>query len=884
MELNALPQVLLRIGGESFEWLAELGTIEECLLNDYLDLENQLKSKIHELSASIFVFNRETTDNKIQNQIQNFRRNIFNRRFDQAERELISKLMPSFKKEIDFIFDLNKKRNHVLAQIEEKSQFELLASREAILRKSQNWNLRNALLFSSQSFFSELTLTNKGTQKTKRLRQTIFSLLKYLTRLSCKTSPFSTLTLLSLGTIETTDKPESVIVKVSGDGAIREKVLINNYVLQYFTYWLIGYDRAFIGMTIQLNRTITRNSNNTSYKFLASKNSIESFQVAEATQILNTVYDKIVRSKSGIKAKELIHYLMKLTDEEESVIVSYLRDLVGYGFLDVDFGISSYDPSWDIKLAELTKQLVQADDPKIEAMHAFLTHTRSFINHYGDLTLDQRANEIEQLYSSLRELNTLFESDRSKDNDVESFKYFGMQGFYFKKESIFYSDAMMDNRFTINKTIADKIIVTLSNAENALKAVYYSNNEQDKIVDFFQNNFSGRDVAILEFYEEYFRQTKILEDSGNASKQSKSKRSTVRQEFVADFEKRIAERVISSYQLNKTEILLDLKMINEIIADMAIPALPRKYSQSSRGVFCQISEGETIRVVLNNMFQGYGKLMSRFFHLFDKEMLEGVKNWNRINIDNFILAENSDNSYYNANIHPQLLDFKIKPPNTFDYTDSDHDIDIRDILVSYDKVGDCIRLFDSRRQMELRVIDLGFQGAGRPELFTLFDRISNDQFLGLQFFAKVIGRNCLHVLDGITCSPRVVLDDFVVLQRKSWTVPQSALRSDGSLANYIIQLRQFRTKFGIPSECFVSLVPDPTVKVDTRTRKSDNFKPQYVDFDKPIFADLLERLVSKAVNGIRIEEMLPNSRHMPRIDGNRFAIEYLIQWNQKETA
>ena len=51
----------------------------------------------------------------------------------------------------------------------------------------------------------------------------------------------------------------------------------------------------------------------------------------------------------------------------------------------------------------------------------------------------------------------------------------------------------------------------------------------------------------------------------------------------------------------------------------------------------------------------------------------------------------------------------------------------------------------------------------------------------------------------------------------------------------------------------------------------DDYKPQYIAFDKPVFVIMFKRLLARAGNYITIEEVLP----VPAKGGVK---EYLIQW------
>ncbi len=120
-------------------------------------------------------------------------------------------------------------------------------------------------------------------------------------------------------------------------------------------------------------------------------------------------------------------------------------------------------------------------------------------------------------------------------------------------------------------------------------------------------------------------------------------------------------------------------------------------------------------------------------------------------------------------------------------------------------------------------------------------------------------------------TPRVQIDKLVV-QRESWIVDVRELgfayEKEGG--RRYLRARQWQKKIGVPRHVFVKTA------VET--------KPVYVDFDSPIYVEILSKLiraVSANQNGdsnVVISEMLPgpDAAWLPDKDGQRYTSELRI--------
>lgn len=116
-------------------------------------------------------------------------------------------------------------------------------------------------------------------------------------------------------------------------------------------------------------------------------------------------------------------------------------------------------------------------------------------------------------------------------------------------------------------------------------------------------------------------------------------------------------------------------------------------------------------------------------------------------------------------------------------------------------------------------------------------------------------------------SPRIVIDDIVVSRQKwTFTPAEHEFWSGRSTAERFLQARAWSHARGIPRFCFV--------------RSPVELKPIYIDFDSPIYVDVLARLCNNTVSAHRehsmsISEMLPGPDQLWLVDReqNHYASE-----------
>ena len=142
----------------------------------------------------------------------------------------------------------------------------------------------------------------------------------------------------------------------------------------------------------------------------------------------------------------------------------------------------------------------------------------------------------------------------------------------------------------------------------------------------------------------------------------------------------------------------------------------------------------------------------------------------------------------------------------------------------------------------------------------------------------------------IKVQPRVVFEDRLIMQRKSWLIPKESLPVVGGKESEWLcfqKMNEWRLSLGIPDEVFIHLSPRRGGSADikpeeTRRLGRDDHKPQYINFTNPFLTNLFKKMIAKATGTLKIEEMLPNSKQLITLSDKRYVTEFVIQWYSSE--
>jgi hypothetical protein len=334
----------------------------------------------------------------------------------------------------------------------------------------------------------------------------------------------------------------------------------------------------------------------------------------------------------------------------------------------------------------------------------------------------------------------------------------------------------------------------------------------------------------------------------------------------AEFARRM--RVISAGSDDR-DLVLDDEFIGAVAGELR-EAGGRFRPQSH---FLQLAryDGRTI-AVLNGWWSGLAWPFSRFLHCFADAGPQGLAGRIRARLraaqpPGTVFAELTGGfNTTNLNLHDRLTDFELVCPGETSSVPPSARIPLEDLYVEHDEPGDRLVLRSVRLGREVIPVYLGYLvPQALPEiprtlmLFSPFTQVDLDVWAGVQagHCGAAPGADPSAVTaTGVLRRPRVSCGD-VVLSRRSWTAALTDLpvrMPQGDESEWFLRWRDWRRRHGLPEQVFVSLHPESPERAKPEHGKT---KPHYVDFASVLSLTVLEPMLGAHTGQVVFHEALP---------------------------
>ena len=271
--------------------------------------------------------------------------------------------------------------------------------------------------------------------------------------------------------------------------------------------------------------------------------------------------------------------------------------------------------------------------------------------------------------------------------------------------------------------------------------------------------------------------------------------------------------------------------------------------------FLQIAGGTPPRAVLNRSWGGLSYPFSRFSHGFrDMDLAGRLRADNRaMQPEGTVFAElTGGTERTNLNLHDRLTDYEIVCPGQQSFADPDVRIPLEDLSLRHDPESDRLFLWSRRLRREIVPIYLGYLvPMALPDVARTLFLLAPAAMVTLDVWEGVPSGSAT----GVSHRPRV-RHGSLVLSRRSWHVPAEALPSLGPGATpgeIFLEWQRWRRLHRIDRQVFFT-VQDDITEGDRPVRRH---KPHYLDFDSYLSIQLFERAVMLAKE-VRISEMFPS--------------------------
>ncbi len=924
--MKIFPYTLIRIAGFSFDRWNEIKFSEtNRLLSEVIDLTRQKKTLKPALCDELFDFIKKNNDIKIKNLIQNVRRDIFNERLPKPTKlEEVNNLLNGTELQRKFIHYID--IENAIKDIRKSSTFdnEMSHNREILQSFMNDEYLCKGLILSSRTLLDrieKLQLKNPRTYNAKDLQIEI-GLIKYLSRMVAKTSPFSTFT--TIGVLEMNSGMETPIELKDIDGlaVVTSLVKLNNHIFRSLSELLKQYRPAYLFLNIRINPTI--NKRNEQLVFLTNYNNIEAFQYLTNSEILEIIQQTLKRNDHKIPFNELIKELQNEVNATVEEIEKYVRELILIGLLEIDFEVSGLDSDWDIKLVSVLQPLVLQKVPLIDEVVLMLKGLRQRSISYSIANVNERIQILDNAYDEFKNVfmkikeaagltnvqsealknktfNDNSEAEVHTENNEDIFKHGSITNFSFRPEQMFYEDVSRNICASVNYADFDNIIGKLDSLMKELYSFRGLQEERIKMIQYFVNSYGeNSEIDLLSFYEDYYRnfkksETEFISQGINAEIENSIDKNKFTipevdqlQSLFLKWQSLLTQKVrdFKSDDLKSIEITKEFLMqINQLTNQSDLST----EESNSYGAFIQIFiDNNQLRAVLNTSCPGYGKMVSRLLHCFDSRFTTTLRAWNKqIPVKGEALVENTDSTYFNANIHPPLLDFEISMPGGSNNSGIKNRVNATELNVVYDKIKHELKLEHKMSKDRVYPIDLGFQGhIGRSKLFQLLDKFTKVNYIQPTPILNSINQLFPAVSENsIITHPRIIYDKLIVIQRKTWLVPLAKIPEKNTSHSdwaYFIEINQWRKDLAIPDEVFVHCNDEKSITSKQKTNGNklsrDDYKPQYLNFTNPLLVTLFYKLLLKEPKIIKIIEMLPNSSQLISVGNSKYVTEFVPQW------
>ncbi|MFD2581709.1 lantibiotic dehydratase [Pedobacter vanadiisoli] len=842
-------------------------------LRALIDEKEQLKNSFCDALYPIIT---EQQDDKVRQQLINIKRQIFNDK--KINIEHIIHLPQAVRNDLKSYLDKAKELAFLLEEKTLKFEAEQDQNRKWMQQMALHPELQNGLLLSSPLLYEQLkSFVKKDSQVFKQKEQRIlFSLLRYLSRMAFKTSPFSSFTYTGLMTLEQSGTSESPAAAVQ----VKSRLKLNNSIFEYLKAIIKKHPLLNEHLFVKLN--LTAEIKGDKICFLSNFNNIESFQQINANSLQLIVYQHLESCHKPVNLKNLIDQCaVYLENPSHESIKIYLIKLVESGMLEMDPGFSGMDEHWDDKLLLFLKNL-ESEEPSVLAIISLFESLKDYGTVYQSTNLIERFNLLQQ---AEKQLNTVFAELQNEAGlplynatsdgklaaeppEITNFSMHQFVPYYFSARHIFYEDCFISENLVLPAQPVKDFVAKIDELISYLLPLDVMRKEREKMISFFLKQYPNDDaLALTTFYKDYYLYVK---------KPEKEHKTEEEHDFLAL--RHWKEAVLTKIaQLDHASE--DLIRFNaDFFADL--PKSQNLAQKSSLGMFVQFSDNKDgFSGVINSLLPGMGKVSGRFLSLFDPEVTRSFVQYNEKLFPAQMKVELNDASTFNANVHPPLLAHELELPGGNNIYPLARRFNIRDLKVSYNKERKALSLHSA--DLELYSYDLSLESFyNRSNLYQLLAHFNPDARVSLQPFIQLVDRFYLdkHPVPApdIFVLPRIVYAENVVIRRKTWRIkteiiPVQAL-SEADFT-YFIRLNNWLDRNKIPKEIFIFLRKRTyQAKRDgKREGLHDDYKPQYLSFTHPLLVGMFKKLLLRAGEYITLEEVFPKP------DENTVR-EYLIQW------
>ncbi|NJP66966.1 lantibiotic dehydratase [Streptomyces spiramenti] len=312
------------------------------------------------------------------------------------------------------------------------------------------------------------------------------------------------------------------------------------------------------------------------------------------------------------------------------------------------------------------------------------------------------------------------------------------------------------------------------------------------------------------------------------------------------------------------EIALDAGLLAEV-ADELGDASPPFSLYSHHLQLVEPGGGEAPSLVLNRSYGGLSFPFSRFAHCYDgaeAPLADRLRDQAReLQPEGAVFAEVTGGSVTsNLNLHGRLTDHEIVCPGETSSVPEEYRIPLEDLVLEHDVEQDRLVLRSQRLGREVVPVYLGYLvPLALPEIPRTLLLLSPTSMARVDPWGGV---PVSAAVDGVTRRPRV-RHGAVVLSRRSWSAPAAVLplrTADATDAAWFLGWQRWRERHRLPARVFATVSGGGA-------RGGTAAKPQYLDLDSALSLTAFEALLKNADATVTFREMLPDESDLHAVSG-----------------
>ncbi|MFI9275508.1 lantibiotic dehydratase [Kitasatospora sp. NPDC052896] len=840
---------------EAFGWAERLLAEEERLT----ELGARLSEPLSELV-------RTAPDAGQRRRLLAVRRQVFNNRLPDAPAEDLT-LVEGLAAEVGASLSRWLRARRSLADLrsagEAAFERELVRTRAELRRLSGLDELRLGLLLASPSLEGRLDdrLGPPGAPPDRRGRKMERSLLSYLYRTACKTSPFSTFTPVAAGTFEAaadgTD-PTGLFLGAGRGSHPRLNVVVlarlaeliaadplrrRDLPVALASGWELTEDRVRY-----VRRSVTAGDDNAPVSFDAARDRLFFLRLSGVLERLLDLF----RSRPLIRHGDLVAALHTDTDASAEDAERYLAALLDIGILQLPTlatDVHTADPlrSFQDALRALERPWAGRIADRLAAPHAAIAR-------YPEGDVPTRRALLTEIRSELASIQGELGGTQVAP-----------------PQTLLYEDVAAGELTADPTAWAELAARPLRSLARILPVFDLALAQRLTLKGFFlaRHGRGGRCEDLLQlvhdFHEDIFNQylqfTALKPAQGADDGYPPEENWLDLPELTAlDRSRAELSRRMGELSQGLAEDAEELALDEADLAAVAAELAPLGDGFAAHSHFVQLARGAgDPLVVLNHSYGGLCFPFTRFTHCFEDADGGGLPAALRTTLrdaqpEGAVFAEvTAGSATTNLNLHARLTDYELVCPGETSTAPASARIHLDDLYVEHDPAADRLVLRSRRLDVEVVPLYLGYLvPMVLPEiprsllLFSPTSRVTPELWRGVP--AGPATR-------GVTRRPRV-RHGSLVLHRRSWTAEASALtelQPGENESERFLQWQRWRRRHALPTEVFVRVHPE---RPETGSRLG-TAKPQYVDFASPLSLLALDGLLAGGPARLVLEEMLP---------------------------